>query len=84
MQSSKTVAVFSLVSLALATERRPVTIENLDPDFDVICAGVHVAGRDIYNAVKWGMDLNDDDNHLESTDRRAIHVPVRCHSLTIP
>jgi uncharacterized circularly permuted ATP-grasp superfamily protein len=72
MSSPKTLAILSLLSLALAADHVPVTIVNLDPDFDIKCAGVKVAGRDIYNAVAWGMSLNENGEQLISSDSTVI------------
>lgn len=64
MYASKAFAATLLLSLALAAEHVPVTIENLDPTFDVKCGNTTVVGRDIYNAVAWGMSLNDNTQTL--------------------
>lgn len=61
MYASKQFVASLLFSLAFAADHVPVTIQNLDPDFDVNCGSTTVAGRDIYNAVAWGMSLNADD-----------------------
>jgi len=74
MYFSKTAVLSSLVSLALAADHVPVTILNFDPDFDIKCGGVTVAGRDVYNAVAWGMSLNENDEQLTSSDGTAMHV----------
>jgi hypothetical protein len=61
-----------LYSLALAADHVPVTIENLDPSFDVNCGSTTVAGRDIYNAVAWGMSLNDNDETITGTGENGM------------
>lgn len=61
MYGWKALAASFLCAAALAADHVPVTIENLDPTFDVICGSTTVVGRDIYNAVAWGMSLNDND-----------------------
>lgn len=76
MHFSKTVVVSSLASLALAADHVPVTLENFDPDFDIKCDGVTVAGRDIYNAVAWGMSLNENDEQLTSSDGTAVRAQI--------
>jgi len=83
MYFSKTVVVSSLVSLALAADHVPVTIMNLDPTFDVVCGGVTVAGRDIFNAVAWGMSLNQNNEQLKSSDSTAMRVQTRSSLLTV-
>lgn len=76
MKFSQTAVVSFLASLALAADHVPVTIENFDPDFDIKCNGVKVAGRDIYNAVAWGMSLNENDEQLSSSDGTAIRAQI--------
>lgn len=83
MYFSKTAIVSSLVSLALAADHVPVTIVNFDPDFDIKCGGVTVAGRDIYNAVAWGMSLNENDEQLTSSDSTMMRVQTRSFLLTV-
>lgn len=73
MYFSKTFAVSCAFSLALAADHVPVTIENFDPGFDLICGGTTVAGRDVYNAVAWGMSLNENDEQLTSSDGTITH-----------
>lgn len=84
MHFSKTGIVASFVSLALAANHIPVTIENLDPDFDIKCNGVTVTGRDVYNSVAWGMSLNLNNEQLESsTKSTAMHVQTHFFLLTV-
>jgi len=58
MYFSNTVIVSSIVSLVLSANHAPVIVVDFDLTFDVICGGVTVAGRDICNAVAWGISLN--------------------------
>jgi hypothetical protein len=67
MHFSKTFAISCAFSLALAANHIPVTIENLDPGFDLVCGGTTVAGRDVFNAVAWGMSLNENNEQLDGT-----------------
>jgi hypothetical protein len=67
MYFSKTFAISFAFSLALAADHVPVTIENLDPGFNVVCGGTTVAGRDVYNSVAWGMSLNESDEQLKAS-----------------
>ncbi|KAF2765294.1 hypothetical protein EJ03DRAFT_211078 [Teratosphaeria nubilosa] len=71
MFASKTLAASLLLSLALAADHVPVTIENLNADFNVNCGKTTVKGTDIYNAIAWGMSLNDDEQTYTSTDGNA-------------
>ncbi|KAF2151635.1 hypothetical protein K461DRAFT_321835 [Myriangium duriaei CBS 260.36] len=66
MHASSTLAASLLFSLALAADHVPVTIKNFDPGFDVNCGSTTVVGRDIYNAVAWGMSLNENGETLKA------------------
>jgi hypothetical protein len=77
MYFSKTVVVSSLVSLALAADHQPVTIEDFDPSYDVKCGSVTVKGRDIYNSIAWGMSLNQAGEGLVSSEGTATRISLR-------
>jgi hypothetical protein len=68
MHFSKTFAIPCAFSLALAADHVPVTIENFDRTFNLKCGGKTVSGGDVYNAVAYGMSLNEVGEQLTSSD----------------
>ena len=76
MHSFKTIVLSSFLSLAFAAklaDHVPVTIENLDSTFDVKCGSTTVKGTDIYNAIAYGMSLNENDEQNTSSDSETTH-----------
>jgi hypothetical protein len=71
MHSFKALATILLSSFALAAEHIPVTIENLDPDYDLKCGKTTVKGRDVYNAVAYAVSFNQQGETVTGTQGSA-------------